>query len=571
MNDVLQRVTGKDAISLPATIALGVALLISNLISSGIDTTENLGHVAGAWALSMAVAFGFLWAVKPLLHKLQEKRDIVWQTLGAFVITYILRAIVFDQVVWRTGASETSELAYRLAATLATFGFGLLLCAYIVSMAREFSRNVRQLSLLSTEREDLTISSRERVAEHRLHLIETIQSTLRREVLSLVNAAPQVALNRVRDTIEQVVRPISRHLVTRLPDLSLPEQPQVRKIAWISILRNVVSDNPIRPLWFAVWAAGSAWSISILRLSVLPASAYVLVVFCSSFIVTLIFRAGWHWVSKFSRIVRSLYVSVAALIVGILVYCCSISLPVFTGNQRTPVVAYVVISLGIFWFIAVTASLRREVLKTAVELHVAEDQLRDALVTMNVQMREQRLALSRALHGPVQDCLTIAAFKLANALSRNEATPQLVSEVVESIEDEIIGTGFAEISAIDVDRALTDLASLWEGVVQIRTSIDEEVSTTLTRYPATTHTVMEVVREACSNAIRHGEASNVTIDIALGAKPMTIEVNVKNDGHPVSPTSETGVGSFLLNELTLEWSRESITTGTIVKAIVPLV
>lgn len=571
MNDVLRRVTGKDAISLPATIALGLAMLISNLISSGVDTSENLGHVAVAWALSVAGAFGFLWAVKPLLHRVQERREIVWQTLGAFAITYVLRAIIFDQVVWRTGASETSELAYRLAATVATFGFGLLLCAYIVSMAREFSRNLKQLSVLSTERENLTISSRERVAEHRLELIETIQSILRREVLSLMNTVPQVALTRVRDTIEQVVRPISRHLVTRLPDLSVPESPPVRRIAWISILRNIVSDNPIRPFWFAVWAAGSAWSISILRMPVLPTIAYVLAVFCSSFFVTLIFRAGWHWVSKFSRILRALYVSVAGVIVGVGVYFCSISLLVFSGNQRTSVVAYVVISLGIFWFVAVTASLRRAVLRSADELHVAEDQLRDALVIVNVQMREHRLALSRALHGPVQDSLTVAAFKLAKALSSNEATPQLVTEVIESIEDEIAGTGFAQINAIDIDRALTDLALLWEGVVLIRTRIDEEASTTLARYPASTHTVMEVVREACSNAIRHGEASNVIIEIALGAEPMTIKVNVKNDGHPMSPTSETGVGSFLLNELTLEWSRQSMATGTIVKAIVPLV
>lgn len=496
---------------------------------------------------------------------------LVWQTLAAFVVSYFLRAVVFDYVVYTTGATQTPELVYRLTASLPTFGFGLLICAYIVSLAREFTRNIRHNANLHSELAELNRTALERVASHRSELITYIQSTLRRVLGSTIGEAPESVIVRMRDTIEQVVRPISRQLVVSMPDFAAPTPPSGLRIAWSSVLRNVLMANPLRPFWFALWVSGAAWSISITRNFFTETVGFVGLVFAVSWVIMAVLARGWRLISQLPVPVRAVFVSGAGVIVGLVVNLFVRWLSPVTSLQSQATFAYALISLGIVWFIATVTSLNRATVSSSEAVLAAEAELRQTHVFVNTRLREQRIAISKALHGPVQDRITASVFKLVASDAKNVKNEELVIELVRSIELAIDQMSLVETRSANVELALADLSQLWTGVVCIKSEIGEEVASLLRQFPASSHSVIEVIREACANAIRHGEATNIFVRVVRGENPHTLRVQVSNDGKSVDNSEEFGVGSLLMEEITLEWSRVSVSGETQLSAVIPLV
>jgi two-component sensor histidine kinase len=74
-----------------------------------------------------------------------------------------------------------------------------------------------------------------------------------------------------------------------------------------------------------------------------------------------------------------------------------------------------------------------------------------------------------------------------------------------------------------------------------------------------------VVREAISNAVKHGEAKNAQIKISL-ERSRLIRVVIENDGIPASQGAKTGFGSDFLDEVAYSWSLKSAAGTTILKA-----
>jgi signal transduction histidine kinase len=82
------------------------------------------------------------------------------------------------------------------------------------------------------------------------------------------------------------------------------------------------------------------------------------------------------------------------------------------------------------------------------------------------------------------------------------------------------------------------------------------------------HCINEIVKECVSNAIRHGEASQVTVSIS---DPLdgSISISITNNGD-AKISAQQGVGSLMLDEVTMNWSRELTDSGVQVLAKVAL-
>jgi len=89
-------------------------------------------------------------------------------------------------------------------------------------------------------------------------------------------------------------------------------------------------------------------------------------------------------------------------------------------------------------------------------------------------------------------------------------------------------------------------------------------------HPATAAAIAEIVREACTNGIRHGGARVIQVRADLDPSREAVRVEVTNDGQPVAHSRESGVGSELLSRLTLDWGRTSTPSGPRLEAVVPL-
>jgi nitrate/nitrite-specific signal transduction histidine kinase len=115
------------------------------------------------------------------------------------------------------------------------------------------------------------------------------------------------------------------------------------------------------------------------------------------------------------------------------------------------------------------------------------------------------------------------------------------------------------------------MQATWRGICDIKISITDRAGRSLQKNNDACICVNEILKEAVSNAVRHGDAKNVSVQIDR-LDDFELAILVSNDGLPLSAQKRLGVGSRLIEELTTDWSIETIkATGlTVFKANLPL-
>jgi signal transduction histidine kinase len=83
--------------------------------------------------------------------------------------------------------------------------------------------------------------------------------------------------------------------------------------------------------------------------------------------------------------------------------------------------------------------------------------------------------------------------------------------------------------------------------------------------PAATYAIIEVVREAVGNAIRHGNATTIEIGIHDQASDL-VGLVITDNGSGLTDGAAPGVGSHLFDALAYEWSRNTSPAGTTITA-----
>jgi signal transduction histidine kinase len=223
------------------------------------------------------------------------------------------------------------------------------------------------------------------------------------------------------------------------------------------------------------------------------------------------------------------------------------------------------------WGIALIPSLQTETARVLASLNRSAEQLREELVRLNTAYRLQQQAIARALHGPIQDALSVAAFKLSAAIKDGTANQKLVGELNEMISSTIVLLDLPDEEQPALEQSLADLAEFWDGVAKIRYKLTPAAKRVLATHPVTSATAIELIREACSNAVRHGKASQIRVEVSVSKDQNRLELNVSNDGSLVKMTTKPGLGTKLLNELALRWNLRSAGSTTVLDAITPVI
>ena len=83
------------------------------------------------------------------------------------------------------------------------------------------------------------------------------------------------------------------------------------------------------------------------------------------------------------------------------------------------------------------------------------------------------------------------------------------------------------------------------------------------------HCVNEFVKECTNNAIKHGKATEIDVQVTP-LSDTRIEVRVANNGQHL-PENQAGLGTRILDEITTEWNRERTTAGTLVTGTIALI
>lgn len=184
---------------------------------------------------------------------------------------------------------------------------------------------------------------------------------------------------------------------------------------------------------------------------------------------------------------------------------------------------------------------------------------RDALVeqnhelTLEMTLFEQQVWAARKrwsliIHGTVQSALTAALTRL----NAPDANKKMLDQAKKDLDRAIAALTNPPTGELKFAAAIKELIETWQGVCDVKIEANVRLKKILANDTPLCMCLNEILKEAISNAVRHGDASKANIKLTE-TKTGIVEVIVSNDGTRPVANKRKGLGSSMLDELTLDW------------------
>jgi signal transduction histidine kinase len=541
-----------------------IGLAIIGFLLSFMYLRDAPGHNVVWTLMSAAAASAVSVAVFLLVSTLGNRggwtRPRVGIVLLALLLASIIRTCVASIFVSvRSGGQvfDSGTLGRALTTLTITLVVGLIVAAS-VQLADE---RAQAKSVLLVEQGRLRKLADSADAERRRSEIdlwnkarELLEPTIN-EIRELIageiseSAARQIS-DRIHEVVNEVVRPASRELAR-----SSIIEPRENVIELPSTLR-VFEDRmditrALKPGWLLiVW-----WGVLIpgMLLASIEVSVMVVWIAVSMLFILPLYGLKVVWPRRLrdmtiARGLGVLLILYAAINVAFQ-YSVSHFGPVIEGSESwaSTSVAGVLLRIALGMLVSVLAM-----------LNVHSEQIRTRLVETNTQLEEliSRIrretwllhrVVSLAVHGTVQSALISTAMRLSAA----DRTPETVADARRRLEAALRAISADQSESASLSLALKDLQGLWSPLVRISFEIGLLAEQRLAKDAGLRRCVIEICREAASNAIRHGHAK--AIEIQVEATGDLIEVHVTDDGDGIATAAVPGLGSEMLDDTCLRW------------------
>ena len=405
--------------------------------------------------------------------------------------------------------------------------------------ARLVSHRSQSENLLAAERESLLKKTQQEL----LPRIEQIQGALAN------NPQRLSAINALRDLIQSQVRPLSEKLSKVAKTLTVAEAPDLPKKPAPRIFQDSFLLKPlVRPGTMLLLFVSSIWFLSSIILGN-EAASWSILYSVASWLIIVAIRAV---IPQGLRVKRATGIWLLVLIGFIAAQAVYWPLKEFSHNLEQDLLLLLVVTNIIACIVGFAYSRSYEIDRAEA---VAQMQRDNDSLAREVSLFEQQMWLARrnwsfVVHGTVQAALTAAITRLSSGEELEQYQFDLVMQDLNRAKVALSKT--PEIG-VDLPKALADLSSTWSGICQVKYALTARATRALERDADASMCVNEICKEAVSNAVRHGEASEVFVEIDRTADEL-LEIKISNNGRLLNQKPGRGVGSVMLDELTLRWS-----------------
>jgi hypothetical protein len=178
-----------------------------------------------------------------------------------------------------------------------------------------------------------------------------------------------------------------------------------------------------------------------------------------------------------------------------------------------------------------------------------------------ISLLSQKEWLSRrqvgyVMHGSLQSALNAAVLQLGAA---KDPSPDLIESVRGDIAGALARVGFDSGQNYSFEQAQQEISKIWAGTVETKWQVSPGALEALRKNPATSECLAEVLREAVSNASKHGKATKV--EIAVNIEDSAISLQAIDNGTSINTGKTQGLGTELLDDVCSSWSLEPEPAG----------
>lgn len=222
------------------------------------------------------------------------------------------------------------------------------------------------------------------------------------------------------------------------------------------------------------------------------------------------------------------------------------------GSAMRAVSSVALVALAISYALA-TDALESVVRRDERSLTTAIDESEWATARLRQLAWSERERIGRAIHGDVQ------ARIVATALQVQLGDPANVPQALQTLEAQLQERFTSQWAEDSWQRALQRVVDVWQHSVTLSVEFPDAVRSALDADAVAGHAVVEVVREAITNSVRHGNAD--VVRVAARRLGDVIELTVTDNGAQTKQAGAGGMGSRMMTAACLRWSLQSQADG----------
>jgi hypothetical protein len=530
------------------------------LILENVRSPDRLGDALLARSLSIIPMIGILGLAKYLLKSFGGWRSRPAWTIAIVIASALVGNGVFDSLLLIQNVIEPSafwsRIFWRAAVPLAV----IVLTGLLVVSTREFNRKNDELRTSAQIIRAMPVQAADLIAQRKSLLLKQIFTDVKVALASQnSHAATAESLKRL---LSEVIRPLSYRLAREAPGEDADTQFQESgRAPWLAILREALYANPIHPL-----LGGSVLVLVLFPFVELSGGARVLSSFAflsvwviASYLMKLIW--GKLPLSVGVGVRAGLFVLAIALVTTLSLFV----VRVLFGQLTQPwFVAGEILCFVVSIAVAILHAVFMQLRGVSFSLAKTIDELQREVIFLNNGLRIMQKSISRVLHGPVQQEITLAIKKIQDSTDPEEAR-QIAKVSQVRINNALAKLAEPDGAPINLSDSLRMFAELWEGSVAIALTLRKADLKIIQVRPNLPQVLDELAREACRNAIVHGQPTNISISFSVDSGNRSVEMVVDNDGKALEPGAQGGLGSQMFDDLTMRWSRTQV--GPLVRLV----
>ena len=374
------------------------------------------------------------------------------------------------------------------------------------------------------------------------------QLKLIRELLGNANNVSE-ALEKLRFTITSQIRPMMAEIAS-----NQPKQFEVRNLKRFKSVKSSLPDRfTLRDKIYLGWSSFletigvSIWVWVYNSPNGILDNAALFIIYFGVLAVFKFLMPSKTKLPRFNAVFYTLIASLAASLSNVLYIFLVLG---FDPGQSVMFAGFALLSGVIGPIILMQLAVRTE-RRTEIEQQITDDL--EALAKEN-SLFAQRLWVFRkrwllVLHGSVQSSLTAALSRLQ---ASREVTPVLLEMVKQDLHRAELAVNENLQEDLDLKSGLSQLQEVWSGICDVKVQISSRAERAIVRSSDSAFCANEIIKEAISNAVRHGEATEASVLLDRKDDDMLI-IEVTNNGKPLSESGNSGIGSEMLNEVCLKW------------------
>jgi len=544
-------------------LVFGAKTVLTEVNSLGGDPLEWLFLGGGSLLASVALC---LAARRFLLPRL-SRRLRPWAVIGVYLLAGFTRGFLLTiattalSVPFYPGIAPTPMLSSLLVMTLAVVSIGRF-SEHRAQMNRLIQAEAQLIHMNENFEKWVTTSNdemREQVRSYLDPAIERIQELLDEKD----SASPEALSNILAATVSDVVRPLAQSL----SHADASETPVARESSSAQAFRvlsaQVDVPQSIRPVVLVI--------VMLVLLGVQPVPMTVSA--SNPGTIPLLLIIGLT-LAAIKRLWPRRLATCSILWAGVLLiasFAFALLLPLIIVDLFLPAVVqsalpYLWVSSAYWLLLGLSTSIpsmfeqlsRQDEKNTAasiVELEMVEARFRR-------QLWMNRRNLTWVLHGPIQSALVSSGLALSGTVTDEDRKRVRVNLAAALSQLDSSSTAQPDLTA-----ALDGLATVWNRSCTVLWRITPEAQLLLDEDRDAVVCIGEIVREGVSNAVRHGKAG--WVDVEIEERQGLIRVAVQDNGVGLSPAATSGLGSAMFDEITHSWTRTAEDGLTSLVAWVP--